>query len=111
MKLLNRGFLCVKHKQAFWDWANQYAPEDLTFSEDDETEASIYLIQEDFFEVEPILEKQFKKIFKTELESVTTDESVWPEKLTMDLFLSWFDVEFGTSVFDLEKEDLVAEKL
>ena len=111
MKLINRGFLTVRPKQAFWDWANQYDKNDLMLSENDDTEGSVYLIEDDFFDTEPILEKQFKKILKNELGSVNLDEETWPKKLNFELFQEWFDADFGTGVFDLEKTDLVSEKI
>jgi hypothetical protein len=110
MKIINRGFISLKPKQAFWDWANQFTV-DMPFSEADECEASIYLIDEDFFDIEPVLEKNFKKIIKNECLAVTDDEINWPEKLDMDLFNSWFICDFGTGVYDLEKSDILAEKI
>ena len=108
MKIINRGFIIVKPKQAFWDWANQF-DEDFSFSEDDDCEGSVYLIEEDFMDFEPVLEKNFKKIMKNELAAVA-DEEDFPEKITFELFCQWFDVDFGSSVFDLEKSDLKSEK-
>ncbi|MCE3296262.1 MAG: hypothetical protein K0R65_1976 [Crocinitomicaceae bacterium] len=108
MKIINRGFIIVKPKQAFWDWANQFDQE-FTFSEDDDCEGSVYLIEEDFMEFEPVLEKNFKKIMKNELAAVA-DEEDFPEKITFELFSEWFHVDFGSSVFDLEKSDLKSEK-
>lgn len=110
MKIINRGFIIVKPKQAFWDWANNFEEEELSFSESDECEGSVYLIEEDFMDFEPILEKSFKKIFHNELAAVT-DEENFPPKLDMELFLSWFDVDYGSSVFDLEKTDLLSENI
>lgn len=109
MKIINRGFIIVKPKQAFWDWANAFE-EEISFSEDDECEGSVYLIEEDFMEFEPVLEKNFKKIFKNELSAVS-DEENFPPNLNMELFLSWFSVDFGSSVFDSEKTDLTAETI
>lgn len=111
MKIINRGYILIKPKQGYWNWANTMGEPEVHFSEADDSEGSIYLVEEDFFDIEPLLEQQFKKIFKNELLSVSDDESTWPEKLTMDLFLDWFSVDYGSTVFDLEKADLKAEKL
>ena len=108
MKMINRGFILVTPKQPFWDWANQYE-ESFFFSEEDECEGSLYLIEEDFMDIEPILEKKFKKIFVNELSAVT-DEENFPEKLDFELFCNWFRFDFGSTVFDLEKSDLKSEK-
>ena len=53
----------------------------------------------------------FKKIFKNELSMITDTEEDWPENRTLELFLSWFTIEIGSTVFDLEKNGLSAEKI
>jgi hypothetical protein len=42
---------------------------------------------------------------------ITDEESAWPQERTMESFLEWFDLEIGTTVFDLEKSDLKVEKI
>lgn len=109
MKILNRGFIIVKPKQAFWNWANQF-DEDMSFTEEDECEGNIYLIEDDFMEFESIVEQNFKKIMKNEFNAVT-DEENWPEEITMQTFLDWFNFDYGSCVFDTLKTDLEAEKV
>ena len=60
MKIIDRGFITVRPKQAFVDLANQ---QDEEFQIDLNAEPSVYLIEEDFFEVDPIIEKNYKTIF------------------------------------------------
>lgn len=110
MNVVNRGFLSVTPKQAFWDWANAINSE-VQFSVEDDIEPTVYLITEDFFDIEPILEQHFKKIFKNELFAVTEDEEQWPAERTIDVFLEWFDFSIGSMVFDLEKSNIVGEKV
>ena len=110
MKLVNRGFLIVRPKQAFFDWANQF-DEAIQFSEADEIEPNVYMIQEDFMDVEPIIEQHFKKIFEAELLAVSDDENEWPENRKMEVFQEWFSIEVGSMVFDLEKTDLKREEM
>lgn len=110
MKLLNRGFLIVRPRQAFFDWANQF-DEHIQFSTDDEIEPNIYLITEDFMDIEPIIEQHFKKIFEAELLAVTDEEDTWPSERKIELFLNWFSIEAGSMVFDLEKSDLKREEV
>lgn len=107
MKTINRGYLLVEPKQAFCNWAQQH-DEDFTFNEEDDLEGSVYLIEEDFFEIEPLIEKHFKKIMKNECLAIVDDEEQFP-KPTMELFLEWFDIRIGGSVFDTLKEDLRGE--
>jgi hypothetical protein len=45
-------------------------------------------------------------MFEQELELVNEDESTWPQNRTIELFLMWFEIEAGTTVFDAEKSDL-----
>jgi hypothetical protein len=111
MKIVNRGYIIVRPTAQFWNWAKQYTEEDLQVEEGDAIEPNVYLIEEDFFDVEPLIEQNFKKIFKTELTMVTEEEESWPEKLTQELFLEWFELEFGATVLDLENADLKREKI
>lgn len=102
MKIVNRGFIRVKAKQPFSDWANSMEDE---FIMDDFVESNVYLIEEDFFEIEPLIKANFKKIFKNELLAVSEDKDDYPE-ITLELFEEWFETEVGNAVFDCEKSDL-----
>ena len=110
MKIVNRGFLIIRPRTPFLAWANQQDSE-VAFSEEDDVEGTTFLIEEDFFDIEPIIEKHFKKIFKHELSMVTELEENWPPSLKIDVFLEWFSVDFGAIVIDLEKSDLKVEKI
>jgi len=110
MKIINRGYITVAPNKAFWDWANEFES-DMEFTVEDDVEPNIYLITEDFFEVEPLIEQHFKKIFKNELSMITEEEDAWPANRTMEMFLEWFTIVIGSTVFDLEKSDLKAEKV
>ena len=105
MKIVNRGFLIVQPKQAFIDWATTQDPEVDLFGE---LEPSVYLIEEDFFEEEPIIEQNFKNIFFNELEAVSEDEDAYPE-VNRENFDAWFSVSAGSAVYDAQKGGLHAE--
>lgn len=105
MKIVNRGFISVTPKKAFFDWANTFE-DDIQFQSDDILEPTIYLIEEDFIEEGPIIERNFKGIFANELNMVTDIMEDWPEKRTMDVFNEWFEYEIGLSVFDCQSSDL-----
>ena len=107
-QIVNRGFLTVRPTQLFWDWANDVSGE-IEFSEFDDTEPTVYLVEEDFFEIEPILKKAYKRIFENELSSISFDEEVWPKAISFELFLTWFNIDNGSIVVDLEKNDLMRE--
>lgn len=99
MNILDRGFIIVRPKQAFVDWANQ---QDDEFQIDLNAEPSVYLIEEDFFEVDPIIERHYKMIFECELAAVSDNEDGFPE-IKMDIFKEWFSLEVGSTVVDLEE--------
>lgn len=108
MKLVNRGFLIIRPRQEFLSWANSNG-QGVELTTEDAPEPSIYLIEEDFFDLDPIIERHFKAIFELELDLVNEKEETWPQNRTIELFLDWFEVEAGTTVFDAEKSDLRSE--
>lgn len=110
MKIVNRGFISLRPKTPFWNWV-QTVDEDHFYEDGDDVEPSIYLITDDFLEDEPIIQQHFKKLLENELLMITDDESLWPEKRSIEVFNEWFSVELGSSVFDCEKTDLKSENI
>ncbi|MBU2018640.1 MAG: hypothetical protein KJ941_03255 [Bacteroidetes bacterium] len=104
MKIVNRGYLLVRPTLKFQTWAKNANPDILI--DLDDREGSVYLIDDDFFEEEPIIEQLFKKILVQELEAVTGEETLWPDDVSRENFDELFTVEFGSMVFDAEKSDL-----
>lgn len=102
MKTANRGFIIVKAAKPMIEWSEKI---DEVFALDKNSEPSVYLIEEDFMDEEPILKSHFKKIFTNELNAVTDDDSTYPE-IKWEVFNDWFEIVAGTSVFDLETSDL-----
>jgi hypothetical protein len=102
MFITNRGFIHVKPKKAFIDWANQ---NDGDFDDLSGNEGSIYLITDDFYDDGPVIEANFKRIFANELYAVTEDEERFPE-ITLVNFMEWFSVELGSTVFDTVKSPI-----
>lgn len=104
MKIVNRGFIIISPKQPFFDWANEFE-EDIYFSEEDEVEPTVYLIEDDFLETDQIIRDNFKKIFRNELNMITDNPDDHP-KISEVLFFEWFTVTAGTTVLDNQKSDL-----
>ena len=104
MKIVNRAYLMVRPTLKFQTWAQITNPELMIDLED--REGSIYLIDEDFFEEEPIIEKLHTKIMIQEFEAVTDEADLWPQNLSREGFDEYFTTEFGSMVFDAEKSDL-----
>ena len=92
----------MKAAKPMIEWSEKI---DEVFALDENSEPTVYLIEEDFMDEEPILKSHFKKIFTNELNAISDDESTYPE-IKWDIFNAWFEVESGTSVFDLEASDL-----
>jgi hypothetical protein len=110
MNIVNRGYLSVKPKQPFIDWVNTFENEiELSLEYDDEP--TIYLIREDFIDEEPIINQHFKKILENEFAAITETTEDWPEVQTLEEFLNWFEIRLGSMVFDLEKSNIVKEKI
>lgn len=107
MLTVNRGFILVRPKQAFCNWAKQHDA-GFMFDEDDDLEASVYLIEEDFTEFEPLIERNFKSIFYNECAGVVENDEVIPTP-NLELFLEWFDLDFGGCVFDTLKTNLATD--
>ena len=97
MKLLDRGYIIVHVKQPFIDWANN---QDEVFKIGDSPEPSIYLVEEGFFEDQPIIKANFKEIFENELEMVSDNTASYPE-INEENFSNWFKCILGNSVIDL----------
>ena len=60
MKIVNRGYIKVKASQPYIDWVKSIEDE---FFIDENTEPNIYLVEEDFFELEPVVKANYKNIF------------------------------------------------
>lgn len=102
MKIVNRGYISVKPLKPFIDWVNKIEDE---FYIDENTEPNVYLIDEDFFDAAPVLEANFKKIFRNELIAISEDEENYPE-ISLVNFNSWFKAEVGSSVFDCDSRGI-----
>jgi len=107
MKIVNRGYIIISPKKPFIDWA---VSQDEEYELDESSEPNVYLIEEDFFEDEPVIKANFKKIFKNELFSVSDEEDNFPE-ITVENFELWFNCILGNMVFDTEKGKIEGEKM
>jgi dolichyl-phosphate-mannose--protein O-mannosyl transferase len=110
MKLVNRSYLIIHPKNPFWEWAAG-SDNEIVYNSSDDTEGTLYLIEEDFFDIEPIIEKHFKKIFINELSSITDEEENWPSERNFEIFSDWFRFDYGSIVMDFEKTDLKRESI
>lgn len=109
MKILNRGFISVKPTTEFLNWKKSQAKDELI--EPEIAEATVYLIEDEFWYEEEILKKYFKKIAKLEFQSCLETIDSFPEIGSIEDFLKFFSVEYGTFVYDLLKTPIGEEKI
>lgn len=108
MNLVNRGFIFIKPKPSFIVWAQQIDPELLI---DEQAEGSVYLIEEEFWDDELLLQSYAKKIAHQEFGSITENEELWLNCTTNEDFEALFFVEIGCTCLDLRKEPLQKEAI
>ncbi len=109
MQPINRNAIIVSAKNPLIDWVNTLDPKNpmpyrnpLAYDE-----STVYLIdvldtEEDFREW---LSENYLEIFEEELYSWITDDSLWPNPLTFDLFNTWISVSYQSMVMDMSLEE------
>lgn len=103
-KTVNRDALILFPKKPLFDWVNYIYPEDkIEYTQPmAHDEADIFLIDEFLHYSNAIeyLKENYLEFFQHELFDWTTDENLWPEKLTWELFEKWFDYSIQSVVID-----------
>ncbi len=103
---INRAALIVRPKQPYVDWANSVDDGAPRADLRELREApSLYLIEtidylDDFAE---LVVAYWEWIFKEQLNGWMRDPGLWPEELTREMFLEWFDCELSTMIWDMLK--------
>ena len=109
MSEINRSLLILKPKQPFLDWTRTLDDEDQDLSlEEIHHDSTAYLIPElwDDSDQQELLESYYDVLFEEQLAGWWTDETAWPPKRNLKMFLDWFEVEFHSLVFDLCDEPI-----
>lgn len=109
--MLNRDLLIVRYKQAFLDWVNEADPgpdgRRITL-EDANEDSPAYLIHEFASdEFESWLESCHVPLFENILSEWYTDPALWPQDRTMELLLTWCELEVHSMVVDTVNEPLL----
>jgi len=101
--IANRSAVRIEPNKLFIDWLN-YIYEGYVDKSKDVLNASTYLIKdaEKVQKLESWLRRNYVKIFEIELNNYCTDESLWPQKRTYDVFKKWFNIAFSDEIIDLE---------
>ena len=109
MNILNRGQIVIFPTENFQQWATQNSEEELFLTS--QTEPSVYLIEEEFWEDELIIEKYRKKIMRREFSEICPDENKWPLIKDNEQFRFYFNAFLGLVVVDLLESDLYSEEM
>lgn len=115
--MINRAALILKYREPATRWINEADPYNddpgITL-EDANEEATVYLIgDEDANEpaaVDRWIERNYKRLFESELDGWYADPDLWPRDRTMQLFRSWFDVECHTTIIDTVGGDIYEDE-
>jgi hypothetical protein len=115
MSLINRCSMIIYPLVPFYEWQNELFPDDLLKIPDEllkNDKATVFLIPD--FETEIDFEKwiikNYKIFFEGIIEDWVTDNSLWPKKLSYDLFKKWFHVSFHTMVYDTLETPIIKEE-
>ena len=100
---INRNAVIIKPKQIFLDWFKSIYPNSPM---DEIKETNIYLLDDDNMEIEPWLKKKYDVLFRYELEDCHLNKKEWPQKRSYKMFNQWFDVQFSSLIYDMEKKPI-----
>tara|TARA_B100001287_G_scaffold262348_1_gene252175 strand:+ start:4205 stop:4549 length:345 start_codon:yes stop_codon:yes gene_type:complete len=100
IKILNRGFISVSPKSSFY---LEVAKEIDDFTTDlANPEPTIYLIEEDFWDNDMVLKKNFKKIVSSEKRQLSPSQHLELPKIKPENADHYFTFSFGNLVIDNE---------
>lgn len=108
IKILNRGFISVTPKTSFYDEVLKELPETTMFHKN--PEATIYLIEEDFWDNESVLKKHYKKILTSEKRQLSPTKKIELRQVTIDNIHDYFVFSFGNLVVDNDNDGITITK-
>ena len=99
----DKNTIVIRHKKPFFDWLNKTLKDGVLKKE---IEENMYLITGSVNgeDIADWLMENFDNFFHDELNKFCTDQSLWPENRTYEMFCDWFDFGFS-SIFLLGLED------
>jgi hypothetical protein len=109
--MLNRCAVTIRAKEPLLTWLNSLPDcDDLTLEDvNQETTAYLLPVFEDDIEKEALLAQFYDLLFEEELAGWWMAKADWPKNRSLELFTSWFEVEFHSIVVDLEDAPLLDE--
>ncbi len=105
-RTINRAALIVRPKQPYVDWANSVDDDGpRAILQELRTDPSIYLVETiDLLEaVDLLIDDTWEWIFREQLNGWMRDPDLWPDRLTREMFLEWFDCGLSTMIWDMLK--------
>lgn len=108
---LNRAAIVVRHKEPFIDWLTSIDQENEYIEM--EQDLNCYLVPDfdELDELQDFLKGQFDNIFRNELNDWYTDQELWPENRSFEVFQEWFAFNVHATVFDLTESELSRTKV
>lgn len=110
--VLNRLVLILRPQQVFLDWLKEVAPEPAELSlQAINQDRNVWLIP-DFEEPDQAYAwvlKHWRTLFERELGDWITDPDLWPQPLSRERFLAFFDIEMHSIVQDVADQPLELE--
>lgn len=104
---VNRFAVLLVPTEAFCRWANSCPGGGSEVSREDvRREPTVYLIPEGDGDPKDYAERHYRRMLIEELNGWYTDETAWPEDMSIRTFRSFFDVHATSMVFDLGNEPL-----
>lgn len=103
---LTRAAFIIKPKQKIVDYFNYIYNENNKLKEIEKL-SGVYLVSEEVDNVDPkmlenlLKEKYYLKLFKAELMKFSQDDTLWPEKLSFQMFNDMFEWKFSPIAFDV----------
>lgn len=103
MQELNRVAAILKPTENMLNWINENAESEEIYTLDDiTTDCTVVLLPAFDHEeqAEHYLLEIYDELFTSELVSWNDNPTTWPTDRSIEMFLSWFDIEFHSLVFD-----------
>lgn len=116
--MINRAAIILRYKEPAIRWVNDLdlgeEVDDTEFTDDEiNSERTVYLISDEDAETDEAvshwIELSYLNIFLNELDSWATDNSLWPQNLSLELFYEWFEVECHTMIVDTVDDDPIVD--
>jgi hypothetical protein len=105
--MLNRAAIILRYKAPAVQWINDadsYEEGTEVTLDAANRDRPVYLISDQDAENDDVvagwIELNYESLFEGELDGWYTDDSLWPDNLTLNLFYEWFDVECHTVIED-----------